>query len=59
MIIEGRKTVRLFDSSEVLKMCPNKRGSFGRTVQSSIDLEKNEEKIDIVNYYATLDVGDV
>ena len=34
MIIEGQKTVRLFDSTEVMKMSPNKRGSFGRTVQS-------------------------
>ena len=59
MIIEGKKRVRLFDSANVMEMAPNKRGSSGRTVQSSIDLEEQTEPIDIVNYYSTLDVGDV
>ena len=36
IIIEGKKQVRLFDSKDPSLLKPNKYGSMGRTIQSSI-----------------------
>ena len=38
IIIEGKKQVRLFDSKDPSLLKPNKYGSMGRTIQSSIGI---------------------
>ena len=46
IIIEGKKQVRLFDSKDPSLLKPNKYGSMGRTIQSSIGMvSKNVTKI--------------
>ena len=41
IIIEGKKQVRLFDSTDPSLLKPNKYGSMGRTIQSSIGMVSN------------------
>jgi hypothetical protein len=42
MIINGQKSVKLFSPEDFTAMKPHKLGSFGRTIQSNIDMRKYE-----------------
>jgi len=59
VMIQGQKQVRLFDSTFPDLMKPNTLGSLGRTVQSTLDLEQNNPKSELINHHALLNEGDV
>ena len=59
VMIQGQKQVRLFNSTFPDLLKPNKLGSLGRTIQSTVDLEQENPASELTNHYAILDEGDV